>query len=63
MTGPIVPKERVTLTLIALVSVNGPLEPNHSERQRVCVIAKKWGPLISIVLFTLSDAKHQTENR
>ena len=27
----------------------------------VCVIAKKWVPLISIVLFTFSDAKHQRE--
>ena len=29
----------------------------------VYVIAMKWVPLMSIVLFTLSDAKHQRENR
>ena len=28
----------------------------------VCVITKKWVPLISVVLFTLSDCKHQREN-
>ena len=27
----------------------------------VCIIANKWVPLISIVVFTLSDAKHQRE--
>ena len=27
----------------------------------VCVIANKWVPLVSIVLFILSDAKHQRE--
>ena len=32
----------------------------HSERS-ICIVAKKWLTLISSVLFTLSDAKHQRE--